>query len=157
MENPLWRPLMGKAERRRRTRKPRALKYTRGRIRTRDITHFKYLVTSIEEECGIETEEITKRGEQAGQMGRNAIQRSTVRQKVASETEVEGLHNCDQASNPIWGRHVGYDEETRKANCDKRDENATMDCRVARKYKIRNEHIRGPTRVTQAALSRSDD
>ena len=41
------------------------------------------------------------------------------------------------------GRNVGYNEETKKLI-----ENATMD--VTRKDKIRNEHIRGTTRVTQA-------
>ena len=42
------------------------------------------------------------------------MQRSTVRQKDASVTEVEGIQNSDQASNAIWGRNVGYNEETRK-------------------------------------------
>ena len=57
------------------------------------------------------------------------IQWSTVRQKDASETEREGLQNSNQTRNPTWGRDVGYNEETRKTNWDKRDENATMDVR----------------------------
>ena len=90
----------------------------------------------------MDTEEITKQVGAGWRNWKNAIQWSTVRQKDASETEVEGLQTSDQAENRIWGRDVRYDEETRKPNCDKRDENATMECRVARKYKIRNQHIR---------------
>ena len=44
------------------------------------------------------------------------MQRSTVRQKDASETEGEGIQNSDQASNAIWGRNVGYNKETRKTD-----------------------------------------
>ena len=44
------------------------------------------------------------------------MQRSTVRQKDASETEGESIQNSDQASNAIWGRNVGYNEETRKTD-----------------------------------------
>ena len=44
------------------------------------------------------------------------MQRSTVRQKDASETEGEGIQNSDQASNALWGRNVGYNEETRKTD-----------------------------------------
>ena len=44
------------------------------------------------------------------------MQRSTVRQKDASENEGEGIENSDQASNAIWGRNVGYNEETRKTD-----------------------------------------
>ena len=36
-----------------------------------------------------------------------------MRQKDASETEGEGTQNNDQASNAIWGRNVGYNEDTR--------------------------------------------
>ena len=32
----------------------------------------------------------------------------------ASETEKERLQNSDQASDAVWGRNMGYDEETRK-------------------------------------------
>ena len=42
---------------------------------------------------------------------RNVWSSSTVRQKCASETEGDGLQTSDQAS--IWGRNMGYDEETR--------------------------------------------
>ena len=44
------------------------------------------------------------------------MQRSTLRQKDASETEGEGIQNSDQASNAIWGRNVGYNEDTRKTD-----------------------------------------
>ena len=44
------------------------------------------------------------------------MQRSTVRQKDASETEGGSIQNSDQASNAIWGRNVGYKEETRKTD-----------------------------------------
>ena len=44
------------------------------------------------------------------------MQRSTVRQKDASETEGEGIQNSDQASHAIWGRNVSYNEETRKTD-----------------------------------------
>ena len=37
------------------------------------VTHFKYLGTSMEEEGGMETE-ITKWVEQAGEIGRNAVE-----------------------------------------------------------------------------------
>ena len=40
------------------------------------------------------------------------MQWSTVRQKDASETEGEGIQNSDA----IWGRNVGYNEETRKTD-----------------------------------------
>ena len=53
----------------------------------------------------------------------------TVRQKDDSETEGGGLLNSNQTRNPIWGRNVGYNEETRNTNWDKRDVNATMDVR----------------------------
>ena len=36
------------------------------------------------------------------------MQRSTVRQKDASETEEEGLQNSDQASRAISSRNIGY-------------------------------------------------
>ncbi len=42
------------------------------------------------------------------------MQRSTVQQKDARETEGEGIQNSDQASNAIWGRNVGYNEEKEK-------------------------------------------
>ena len=42
--------------------------------------------------------------------------RPTVRKKDASETEGEGLQNSGNASNHIWGRDVGDNEDTRKAN-----------------------------------------
>ena len=44
------------------------------------------------------------------------MQRSTVRQKDASETEGESIQNSDQASNAIRGRNVGYNEETGKTD-----------------------------------------
>ena len=44
------------------------------------------------------------------------MQRSTVRQKDASETEGESIQNSDQASNAIRGRNVGYNEETSKTD-----------------------------------------
>ena len=44
------------------------------------------------------------------------LQRSTVRQKDASETEGESIQNSDQASNAIRGRNVGYNEETRQTD-----------------------------------------
>ena len=67
-----------------------------------------------------------------------------MRQKDDSKTDGEGIQNSDQASNAIRSRNVGYNEEINK----KLIENATMD--VTCKDKIRNEHIRGTTRVTQA-------
>ena len=57
------------------------------------------------------------------------MQRSTVRQKDVSETEGEGIQNSDQASNAIWGRNVGYSEETIQTYWGDRDEDATMDVR----------------------------
>ena len=52
-------------------------------------------------------------------------------QKDASATNGEGIHNSDQASNAIWGRNVGYNEETRKTDlCDRDDDDATMDVLV---------------------------
>ena len=57
------------------------------------------------------------------------MQRSTVRQKDASETEGESIQNSDQASNAIRGRNVGFNEETRKTDWGDRDEDATMDVR----------------------------
>ena len=50
-------------------------------------------------------------------------------QKDASETAGEGIQDSDQASNAIWDRNVGYNEETRKTNWGDRDEDATMDVR----------------------------
>ena len=50
-------------------------------------------------------------------------------QKDTSETEGEGIQNSDQASNAIWGRNGGYNEETRKTDGGDRDEDATMDVR----------------------------
>ena len=41
---------------------------------------------------------------------------STVLQKDASETKGEGIQNSDQASNAIWVRNMGYNEETRKTD-----------------------------------------
>ena len=67
----------------------------------------------MEEQGGMETE-ITKR---VGAGWRNWKQCSGVLcSKDASETEGEGLQNSDQASNAIWGRNVGYNEETRKTD-----------------------------------------
>ena len=57
------------------------------------------------------------------------IQRSTVRQKDASETEWECIQNSDQASNAIWDRNVGDNEETRTTDWGDRDEDAAMDVR----------------------------
>ena len=80
------------------------------------VTQFKYLGTSMEEEGGMENE-ITKR---VGAGWRNWKKCSgvgpTVRQKDASETEGEGIQHSDQASNAIWGRNVGYNEETRQTD-----------------------------------------
>ena len=56
------------------------------------------------------------------------MQWSIVRQKDVSGTEGEGLQDRDQASNPMWGRNAGYNEETRKTDR-QQDENATMDVR----------------------------
>ena len=77
------------------------------------VTHLKYLGTSMEEEGGMETDHKAggSRLEKLEEM-----QRSTVRQKDASETEGEGVQYSDQASNAIWGRNVGYNEDTRKAD-----------------------------------------
>ena len=51
-----------------------------------------------------------------------------------------------------WGRNVGFNEETRKTDLGERDENAIRwMCGVTRKDNIRNEHIRGTTRVKQAS------
>ena len=72
-----------------------------------------------------------------------------MRQKDASKTEGEGIQNSDQASNAIWARNVGYNEDTRIEVTE-----VTMlrwMCGVTRKDKIRNEHIRGTTRVAQAS------
>ena len=53
------------------------------------------------------------------------MQRSTVRQKDASETEGEGIQNSDQASNAIWDRKVGYNEETRTSDTQRQDQEWT--------------------------------
>ena len=68
----------------------------------------------MEEEGGMETE-ITK---SVGSDWRNwrEMQRSTVRQKDASEIEGKSIQNSDQASNAIRGRNLGYNEETRETD-----------------------------------------
>ena len=42
------------------------------------------------------------------------MQRNTVRQKDASETEGACLQTDDRASRCVWGRNVGYNDTTRK-------------------------------------------
>ena len=79
------------------------------------VTHFKYLGTSLEEEGGMETE-ITKRVGAGWRNWKKCSRVLYVRQKDASETEGDGIQNSDQASNTIWGRNVGYNEETRKTD-----------------------------------------
>ena len=80
------------------------------------------------------------------------MQWSIVRQKDASETEGEGLQNSDQASDVTRSRNVGYNEETRKTDRGERDEDAIRwMCGVTCGDKIRNEHIRGTTRVAQSS------
>ena len=74
-----------------------------------------------------------------------------MRQKDASETEVEGIQNNEQASNAIWSRHVGYNGETRKRIKVTAMRMLRWMCGVTRKDKIRIEHIRGTTRVAQAS------
>ena len=74
------------------------------------VTHFKYLGTSMEEEGGMETE-ITHRVGEGWRKWKKW--KSTVGQEDASETEGEGIQNSGQASNGIWGRNVGYNQETR--------------------------------------------
>ena len=75
------------------------------------VTHFKYLRTTIEEEYMWYRKAGGSRLETSEEM-----QWCTVRQKDARDTEGEGLQNSDQASNPRWGRNVGYNEETRKTD-----------------------------------------
>ena len=74
-----------------------------------------------------------------------------MRQKDASETEGEGIQNSDQASNAIWGRNVGYNEDTKKRIEVTETRMLRWMCRVTCKDKIRNEHIRGTAIVAQAS------
>ena len=71
------------------------------------VTHFKYLGMSKEEEGGMETE-ITKR---VGAGWRNWKKCSGVLCDRRMPVKLKG-----KASNAIWGRNVGYNEETRKTD-----------------------------------------
>ena len=65
----------------------------------------------------------------------------------ASETE-------GQNSSVVWCRDLGNNERTRSTTRSKWDEDAKMDVQSTfktRRDKIRNEHIRGTTRVVQAS------
>ena len=76
------------------------------------VIHLKYLGTSMEEEGGMETE-ITKR---VGAGWRNGKKYSGVLcdRRMPVKLKGEGIQNSDQARNAIWGRNVGYNEETGK-------------------------------------------
>ena len=79
------------------------------------------------------------------------MQRSTVRQKDASETEGEGIQNSDQVA-----MLYGAESWATTKRQEKRIEVTEMRmlrwmCGVTRKDNIRNEHIRGTTRVAQAS------
>ena len=82
------------------------------------VTHFKFLETSIEEECCVEAE-ITVR------MGPGWIH---WKKRMGYCAQKDG-YKTDETSNDIWGRNVGYNEVTRKWDSGKRDENAKVDVR----------------------------
>ena len=116
------------------------------------VTHFKYLGTSIEEEGGMEME-ITKRMGEGWRNCKKCIG-VLVRQKDASETERKGLQHSDQASRSYMGQKCGLLVQRRGQ--EKQIEVNEMRmlrwmCGVTHKDKIRNEHIRATTRVTQAS------
>ena len=79
------------------------------------------------------------------------MQRSTVRQKNASETEGESIQNSDQASNAIWPETWATTKRQEKRIEVTEIRMLRWMCGVTRKDKIRNEHIRGTTRVAQAS------
>ena len=80
------------------------------------VTHFKYLGTSMEKEGGMETE-ITKR---VGAGWRNWKKCSGVlcdrRMPVKLKGKVYKTVIRPAMLGPIWGRNVGYNEETRKTD-----------------------------------------
>ena len=80
-------------------------------------------------------------------------------QKEASETEGDALQNSDLTSNATRDRNVGYNEPKGK----RIEVNRYNEMRmlrwihgVTRNYKIRNEHVRGTTRVLQASSKISE-
>ena len=79
------------------------------------------------------------------------MQRSTVRQKDASETEGESIQNSDQASNAIRGETWATTKRQEKRIEVTEMRMLRWTCGVTRQDKIRNEHIRGTTSVAQAS------
>ena len=113
------------------------------------VTNFKYLGTSMEEEGGIETE-ITKR---VGAGWRNLKKCSGVLFDRRMPVKLKGkVYKTVIRPAMLYGAETWATTKRQE----KRIEVTEMRmlrwmCGVTRKYKIRNEHIRGTTRVAQAS------
>ena len=72
---------------------------------------------------------------------------SVVRQENEREDQREGVQDSGKTSTDVWGRDMGVEEGTGKEIGGSINENATIDVRSSKLDKIRNERIRGTTKV----------